>query len=121
MRLKRCLLGWATCVVVLMTAWPAHAELVFFASGRTLSIKGHRMEGNLLLLLLRSGGEIACDPSMIARIAPDEVPYPEPVVEPPVAAPSTSPPPEPPVAAAVSPQSTPPPYAAIIDRVAAEQ
>src|SRR5690242_2582665 len=56
-----------------MTAWLAHAALVFFYWCRTMSITGLGMEGNLRLLLLRSGGEIACDPSMSARIAPDEV------------------------------------------------
>jgi hypothetical protein len=68
-------------VAILSSATPAHAELVFFSSGRTLSVKGHRMDGDLLVLLLRTGGEIVCDPSVITRIAPDEVPYPEPEPE----------------------------------------
>jgi soluble lytic murein transglycosylase-like protein len=57
---------------------PAHAELVFFANGRSLSVKGHRLEGEQLILTLRGGGEVTCDRSVIARIEPDEVPYPEP-------------------------------------------
>jgi soluble lytic murein transglycosylase-like protein len=36
------------------------------------------MDGESLVLSLRGGGEIVCEPSTIARIAPDEVPYPEP-------------------------------------------
>src|SRR6185369_886338 len=48
------------------------------ASGRTLSIKAHRVDGGSLVLTLRSGGEVICDASTIARFAPDEVPYPEP-------------------------------------------
>ena len=68
----------AFCVAVTFGAIPAHAELVFFASGRSLSVKGHRTEGDLLVLMLRGGGEILCEPSVVARIAPDEVPYPEP-------------------------------------------
>src|SRR5258708_39647964 len=65
-------------LVMIFAAWPAHAELVFFSSGRSLSVKGHRLEGDSLVLMLRGGGEIVCEPSVIARIAPDEVPYPEP-------------------------------------------
>jgi soluble lytic murein transglycosylase-like protein len=56
---------------------PAHAELVFFANGRSLSVKSYRLEGEQLVLALRSGGEVTCDRSVIARIEPDEVPYPE--------------------------------------------
>jgi len=65
-------------VVMFFTAVPARAELVFFASGRSMSVKAHRTEGASIVLMLRNGGEIICDPSMIASIAPDEVPYPEP-------------------------------------------
>src|SRR5206468_1056861 len=57
---------------------PARAELAYFATGRTLSIKAHRIDGDALVLTLRNGGEIVCDTSTIARFAPDEVPYPEP-------------------------------------------
>ncbi|MCC7417193.1 MAG: lytic transglycosylase domain-containing protein [Acidobacteria bacterium] len=61
-------------------AAPASAELAFFATGRTLSISGHHLEGGALVLTLRSGGTIICEPSMISSIEPDEVPYPEPPV-----------------------------------------
>jgi hypothetical protein len=57
---------------------PAHAEIVYFATGRTLSVQSHRVEGNTLVLTLRSGSEVVCAPGLITRIAPDEVPYPEP-------------------------------------------
>jgi len=59
-------------------AAPARAELVFFASGRTLNVARHRSEAGSLVLTLRSGGEVVCEPGLIARIAPDEAPYPEP-------------------------------------------
>jgi soluble lytic murein transglycosylase-like protein len=62
-------------------AAPARAELVFFASGRTLNVRGHRSEGDSLVLALRSGGEVALESSLITRIAPDEAPYPEPAEE----------------------------------------
>jgi soluble lytic murein transglycosylase-like protein len=57
---------------------PAAAELAYFSSGDSLSIRDHREEGNSLVLQLRAGGEIVCDRSLIIRFAPDEVPYPEP-------------------------------------------
>jgi soluble lytic murein transglycosylase-like protein len=63
---------------LLAIATPAHAELVFFASGRSLSVKKYRIDGDQLVLTLRTGGEIICDLSGVARIEADEVPYPEP-------------------------------------------
>ena len=92
-----------------LSARPAQAELVFFNTGRTLSVKSHRADGDSLVLVLRGGGEIVCETSIVARFAPDEVPYPEPEAE--------APPPAPvrPAPAAVVP------YGEIIDRLAAEQ
>jgi soluble lytic murein transglycosylase-like protein len=91
----------------------ARAELVFFGTGRSLSVKSHRTEGASLVLTLRSGGEIICEPALIARIAPDEVPYPEPE------------PPRPEAEIAASPSGdglqVNPRYRAIIDKVSAEQ
>ena len=63
---------------VLTTAAPAAAEIVFLQSGRTLSVKGHRFDGDSIVLTLRSGGEVTCDKTLIDKILPDEVPYPEP-------------------------------------------
>ena len=68
-------------MVCLAASVPARAELAFFAGGTAMSIKGHRVDGDSLVLSLRSGGEIVCDPSLIVRFAPDEVPYPEPQQE----------------------------------------
>jgi len=89
----------------------ARAEIVFFSTGRTLSIKEHTIDPSddgKLILTLRSGGEIVCEPSIIDRIVPDEVPYPEPEEDKPavVAAVATAP--------AVK-------YGEIIDKVSAEQ
>lgn len=67
----------ATVVVLLTCASPLHAEIVYFSNGRTLSIKSHRMEGESLVLVLRGGGEIVCESSVVSRIEADEVPYPE--------------------------------------------
>jgi soluble lytic murein transglycosylase-like protein len=95
-------------VSLVCSAVPARAELAFFTSGRTLSIKAHQQDGDSLVLVLRNGGEIVCEASVIARFAPDEVPYPEPEREPP------PPPPVIETAPAV-------PYGAMIDKFSAEQ
>ncbi len=60
------------------TAVPARAEIVFLNSGRTLSVKAHKVEGDLIVLTLRSGGEVTCNRDLIEKIEGDEVPYPEP-------------------------------------------
>jgi hypothetical protein len=62
---------------MLMASVPARAELVYFATGRVMSVKGHRTEGESLVLTMRGGGEMICDRSIVARIEPDEIPYPE--------------------------------------------
>ena len=92
---------------VALFARPARAELVFFNTGRTMSVKSHRIDGDSLVLVLRNGGEIVCETSIVARVAPDEVPYPEPEAETP---------PAPPV-----PSAPTVPYGDIIDRFSAEQ
>jgi len=63
-------------------AAPARAELAFFAGGQTMSVKGHRVDGDSVVLSLRSGGSIICDASLILRFEPDEVPYPDETVQP---------------------------------------
>jgi soluble lytic murein transglycosylase-like protein len=97
-------------IAVLCFALPARAEIVFFSTGRTLSIKEHRIDpsdDDKLILTLRSGGEIVCEPAIIDRIVPDEVPYPEPDVERPAV-----------VVAAAAP-AAPVKYGEIIDKVSA--
>src|SRR5687768_3164288 len=64
------------------TAVPASADIVVLSSKRTLSVKSHRIDGDSIILTLRSGGEVTCDKSLIEKILPDEVPYPEPQPEP---------------------------------------
>lgn len=67
-------------MVSLVSAGTARAELVFLSSGRTLSVKSHRFEGESVVLTLRAGGQITCEAKLVERIEPDEVPYPEPQV-----------------------------------------
>ena len=59
-------------------ALPAEAEIVHLTSGRTLSVKGHRVDGDRIVLTLRGGGDVNIDRSLVDKIVPDEVPYPEP-------------------------------------------
>lgn len=71
----------ATCVLLVGAVPMASAEIVFMTSGGSLSVKGHKTEGDRVILILRSGGEVTCDKTLIDRIVPDEVPHPEPVAE----------------------------------------
>lgn len=68
----------AAALALLATAVPASAEIVFLTSGRTLSVKSHRIEGESIVLTLRGGGDVTCDKSLISKIEADEAPYPEP-------------------------------------------
>ena len=64
------------------SALPAQAELVFFSSGRALSVKALRSQDDgQLVLVLRSGGQIICDRGLIAKVEPDEVEYPEEILD----------------------------------------
>jgi hypothetical protein len=67
--------------LVLGMAVPASAEIVFLASGQTISVKSHRVAGDSIVLTLRGGGEVTCDKTLIEKILPDEVPHPEPKPE----------------------------------------
>lgn len=64
----------------------AGAELVYLNTGRMLSVRSVRIDGESAVLTLRSGGDIVCDRAIITRVAPDEVPYPEPAAERPATA-----------------------------------
>jgi hypothetical protein len=64
-----------------MAAAPARAELVFFQSGRAMSVRAIRSDGDQIVLQLRSGGDIHCDRSLIVKVEPDEVEYPEEVLQ----------------------------------------
>jgi hypothetical protein len=99
----------AVVTVLALLSWHAlagvsAAEIVFLTTGRSLNVKSHRAEGEQVVLTLRGGGEITCEAGIIDRIAPDEVPYPEP--EPAVSEPAPL---------------EPVPYAAMIDEVAVRE
>jgi soluble lytic murein transglycosylase-like protein len=69
-------------IAIVLGVPDARADLVFLSSGRSFSVREVREEGRELILALRGGGEIRCDRSLVARITPDEVAYPEPAVAP---------------------------------------
>ncbi len=64
-------------VMLAAAAEPASAEIVYLQSGRTISVKAHRYEGDSIVLTLRRGGEVTCDRSLVEKVVPDEVPYEE--------------------------------------------
>ena len=55
-------------LVLAGAATPARADLVYFASGRSMSVKATRINRESLILTLRGGGEIVCDRTTISRI-----------------------------------------------------
>ena len=55
----------------------ARAEIVVFKNGRTMSVKSHKVVADMATLTLRDGGEVTFPASIIQRVDPDEVPYPE--------------------------------------------
>ena len=75
--------GITLCIVLLWSAVaaPARAELVFFQSGRAMSVRTIRSDGDEIVLQLRGGGAIECDKSLIVRVEPDEVEYPAEILE----------------------------------------
>ncbi|HEY0283962.1 MAG TPA: lytic transglycosylase domain-containing protein [Vicinamibacterales bacterium] len=62
-------------LIALAIAAPASAELIFFSAHRSMSVAGHRFEGDRVIVSLRGGGEMSFDRALIAKIEPDEVPY----------------------------------------------
>ena len=62
-------------IIGLAIATPASAELIFFSEQRSMSVAGHRVEGDRIVVALRGGGEMSFDRALVTKIAPDEVPY----------------------------------------------
>ena len=54
-------------------AAPARAEIALLASGQTLKLEAHRSEAELLVLVLKGGGEVQLPPSAVRGFVPDEV------------------------------------------------
>jgi soluble lytic murein transglycosylase-like protein len=65
-------------LILVAFATPASAELIFFSETRSMSVAGHRFEGDRIIVTLRGGGEMTFDRAIVTKITPDEVPYVEP-------------------------------------------
>ena len=90
MKVKIPILLSVTTLALLAGPAIASAEIVFLSSGRTLSIKAHQIDGDSIILTLRSGGQVTCKKDLIEKIEADEVPYPEPAPAPVQAEPERS-------------------------------
>jgi hypothetical protein len=66
----------AFCLFFLALPATAFADLVVFKTGRTMSVASARLEGDRLTVILREGGEANFPSGVVARVDPDEVPYP---------------------------------------------
>lgn len=64
-------------LIALAIATPASAELIFFSEQRSMSVVSHRFEDDRVIVALRGGGEMSFDRALVAKIAPDELPYPD--------------------------------------------
>jgi soluble lytic murein transglycosylase-like protein len=78
MQLKKLTVVLSLSLVCVST--PARAELAFFENGNSISIKGHRIDGDSVVLTLPDGGEMVSGSSSIVRFGPDAVPYAEPAL-----------------------------------------
>jgi hypothetical protein len=73
-RARRLVFSFLTSAMVLATVSQINAEVIFFANGRTISVKDYRISGNTVTVTLRQGGEATFDKALISHIAPSEIP-----------------------------------------------
>jgi peptidoglycan DL-endopeptidase CwlO len=66
------------CVCVVCASTSINAEKAFFENGNSISVKGHRVDGDSIVLMLRDGGEMVSSSSSIVRFGPDDSQYVEP-------------------------------------------
>jgi soluble lytic murein transglycosylase-like protein len=110
-RARRLVFSLLTSALVLAAGSQINAEVIVFANGRTMSVKGYRMSGDTVTVTLRHGGEATFDTALISHIAPSEVPDEAPLA----AGPGTTTRPAPPRAPLEGR-----PFAALIESVALE-
>jgi soluble lytic murein transglycosylase-like protein len=70
--LRRLRLGLVVAAVAAGAA-PARAEIALLASGQTLKLDAHRTDAELLVLVLKGGGEVHLPPQAVRGFVPDEV------------------------------------------------
>lgn len=73
-RARRLVFRLLTSAFVLASVSQINAEVIFFANGRTMSVKGYRIAGDSITVTLPNGGEATFHQSVVARVAPDEIP-----------------------------------------------
>ena len=79
-RTRRLLLCLLMSAFALGSVTRVNAEQIFFANGRSMSVKDYRVDGNLITVTLRSGGEASFDKALVTAIKADEMPDEEPTV-----------------------------------------
>lgn len=72
---------FALATSVLLFASVASAEILVFKTGRSMSVQAYRVDGEMATAVLRAGGEVSFPAAMVARVDPDEVPYPAPAAD----------------------------------------
>jgi soluble lytic murein transglycosylase-like protein len=73
-RTKRLVFSLLMSAIVLGSVSQLNAEILFFANGRSMSVKDYHIEGDIITVTLRHGGQASFDASLVSRIAPDEIP-----------------------------------------------
>lgn len=73
-RNKRMIFSLLLSAIIVASASQLNAERIFFANGRSMSVKDHQIDGDVMTVTLRGGGQAIFPKSIVARIAPDEVP-----------------------------------------------
>lgn len=73
-RARRLMLSLLTSALALAAGSQLNAEVIFFANGRTMSVKDYRISGDTVTVTLRQGGEATFDKALISHIAPNEIP-----------------------------------------------
>lgn len=73
-RARRLIFSLLTSAMVLAAVSQINAEVIFFANGRTMSVKDYRICGDTVTVTLRQGGEATFDTALISHIAPSEIP-----------------------------------------------
>src|SRR5687768_9458904 len=79
---SRAICLFAFCILHFAFLFPfaseASGDIVVFKNGRSMSARSFKVVANMATLQLRDGGEVTFPASIIERVDPDEVPYPEP-------------------------------------------
>jgi soluble lytic murein transglycosylase-like protein len=78
-RARRLIFSLLTSALVLAAGSQINAEVIFFANGRTMSVKDYRVSGGTVTVTLRQGGEATFDKALISHISPSEIPDETPV------------------------------------------